>query len=442
MAGGKGSAEEHDRGLVEDAINRMNQMAAGSDPDFVASGGAGRGAEAGEAGEPKLRVRARRVVSDRTQRPQREAEVPMPEDVPMPRDRGVIPPDDFDDDYGEGYGGMGGGGGMGNGRQGRFAAAGNWMQWGVMALIAIVITYAMVSWMVTSKGEIANMADQRIVNAITPMKTVENALRTDLDNLEAMAITTAKLADYAKKSDLSNLITAQSLVGYATVEQLEGYVKESDVAEFLTADVLEGYVTDSELEDMLEGTGAYEELAEDVAGLGASVTTLTGAATSLDARLDVIEAAGSSGTGSAGVAYSLTGTATDFKLKVKSPETGWYVGYVTLIYRTPPTLNAANNTYDGALVDFYGKLSDVGTRIYIPKMIAGTSWDVVHNKWVVVNWKLGEVTFFTSRFQLAAGVEKELALHIGGLNAFPGYEAYIDILESSVSSTETGGGSI
>jgi len=432
--------QEQGGGLVEDAIRRMHVADSGAEagPDLRSGAGAPRAAA-------KKRRQPRVVDPQGFQDELGSEEIRHRSNQEQMQREPVNEVDELSNDYEDDdfYRGGGGNGGISNGESGgRFAGAGNWMQWGVTALIAIVISYAMMGFLDTSKNEIASISAEVRDVVTDPMKTVENQLRTDLDNLTGMAVTSITMGDYALQTDLAGFAPLVTLEEYVTtaemVDELEAYTV--DLSGYATDAVLEGYVTTLELETAMEGTAPpdvgdlLDDIELDVEALGETVDLLEG---SMGDIVDTV-AELQMGDGSR-IDYSLTGSGTSFRLNVVSPETGWYVGYVTLVYRTPPALSTANNTYDQALVDFYARLSD-HTRVYIPKMVANTVWTGV--TYEVTGWGVGEVSFFTSRFKLDAGEEKELTLYIGGLNAFPGYETYIDVLVSSVASSESGGGAI
>lgn len=327
------------------------------------------------------------------------------------------------------------------------------------------------------KTGLGNLEDSILDESLLAGYVTTSSLANQLSGFVGNAELTAAVADLATDADLA---------GFAGKAALDAAESRIDGLEGLAGDILDA--VDAELDERLAGIGDavvplpcrfYGDVTIGgvAAPTGTVVTALVGGdtytttTTSLDYALKIIPGrqysdttpitflvnghlAGQTGvwteggnlvldltaeaqalvTGSQGLTYSLSGSANNYTLTITSDEAGSFVGVVTAVYRTPrPVLVGV--AYEDALIDFYGKLSS-NDRAYTPEMSPTLLWDAVALEWTVTAWSLKEVSFPTLRFTLVAGVEASLPMTVNGLNAFPLYDIYIDVLPAT---SETGG---
>lgn len=308
-----------------------------------------------------------------------------------------------------------------------------------MLLVAILVAAVMMMYFggylgVATKNDIASIADERIVNAVNPVKASVASLSStalDLDDLLAYGyVTSSALSGLAKSSDLTGYVKSSTLTsrldGLATDADLKIVRDEMDALEGLDEDIQ--LWVDAVLDDMRDEVNAILATANNT-DTQAQIGTLAALIAALQAEVDALEF-----TGSGWLTYGLVGSAGHYTLTVESATGGTFVGLASLVWNAPHQL--AGDTYDEAMSDFYGRLTPTG-RTFIPEIAAGNlNWNPELGQYVVEYWVLKAVSFVTSANVLTAGEEFSAPMTILGLNDFPDYTTYVSVLPASKYSSE------
>jgi len=261
-----------------------------------------------------------------------------------------------------------------------------------------------------NKNEVAAVADERIVNALAPVKTTQNSYASSISTLQ---------------SDVnaleSTMVSSGDLQGYVSSGTLTAYVSKSQ----LTTE-LAGYATKAELAEADIG-----ELQEEIDTLLAEVQEDVNAAVAT-AVIDIQEIA----TGvSAGIEYSIRGSVLDYWVKLKDTGPNKYRARVVLVYNTPVTVGNTTSDYGEALADFYSKLvtppAGYPVRVYTPTLVRSAGL-----------WKVSQITFYTGALQLTATeLEKEWWMPVAGLGTqFLAYDIYVELVKGGDTTTPPAGG--
>ncbi len=281
----------------------------------------------------------------------------------------------------------------------------------ILIIIIVAVALSSVVMYQFTSGNFSTL-DKNVKEVLAKASASSDKIAVESKRIDNIINTQGELA---RKSDLTNFLTKGEANTYAAKSDLNNYQPKGDLSSYATKTLLDQYSTIAQTDAKIATLNITKKIDDAVAAL--NITT-------------------SDNLNYSGVQVVLSQSATDstmYYIQVESDISARYVAYLRLIYRIPvvvstTTLFPNNIVSDNVTANFYTSLSSP-SRVYLPRF----TYDG--------QYKVYEINFYTSAFDLVAGEIENFNLPITGLPAsLNNHELYIEIIRSKSGTTTTTGG--